>query len=199
MNTKNKNRENRRRELEKYSITKTLEGTQKRETSKSGKILTVDYVGMPCYGKIVKLVGFHPETPTIEKIVPIYQSCKNCGLYLGNLEEINSDVLDSMCIDCFKTEIGEQLHFSIAGESHILCASCELSLEKGINLFSKLESVCNHCYLKRANLDKDHSCIHCDPTFPIPKDSSIKKVYDDLEKTEILSKINKQREVEFEK
>ena len=138
MNTKNKNRENRRRELEKYSITKTLEGTQKRETSKSGKILTVDYVGMPCYGKIVKLVGFHPETPTIEKIVPIYQSCKNCGLYLGNLEEINSDVLDSMCIDC-------------------------------------------------------------DPTFSIPKDSSIKKVYDDLEKTEILSKINKQREVEFEK
>ena len=42
---------------------------------KSGKILTVDLTGMPCYGKIEKTVGFHPETPVIAEIVPVYKEC----------------------------------------------------------------------------------------------------------------------------
>jgi hypothetical protein len=111
MSTKNKSHKNRRRRLEKFSVTKTLEDTQKRELGTSGKILTLDYVGMPCYGKIVKLEEFHPETPTIYEIVPIYHACKICGLYLGQLEEINSEQLDNMCIDCFKTQIDESLDF----------------------------------------------------------------------------------------
>ena len=134
---------------------------------KSGKILTVDYLGRPSPGKIVKLVGFHPETPVIAEIVPVYQECSKCNVFLGHLEEVNADELDHMCIDCFKIEIGEEIYFSPIGESNTLCTSCGLYMEKGDDLFSTLNGVCNHCYLRKMNLDKTHSCIHCDPTFKV--------------------------------
>ncbi|RZD47214.1 MAG: hypothetical protein CXT78_02900 [Thaumarchaeota archaeon] len=139
----------------------------RRAVGKSGKILTVDYLGRPSHGKIVKLVGFHPETPVIEKIVPVYQECSECNLFLGHLEEVNADELDNMCIDCFKIEIGEKDHFSPLGESNVPCISCGLYMEKGDDLFSTINDVCNHCYLRKMNLDKTHSCIHCNPTFKV--------------------------------
>jgi hypothetical protein len=193
MSAQNKSHKNRRRKLEKYSVTKTLDDTQKRELGKSGKILTLDYVGMPCYGKIVKLEGFHPQTPTIYTIVPIYQECKSCESYLGHLENINSDELDNLCIDCFKIQIDEEPDFSMAGELHYPCTSCGLYLEKGVDLFSKLDGICNHCYLRKSNLNKDHSCISCDPSFPIPQDNLHEKiqVIASLENPKIFSKTNK--------
>ena len=32
---------------------------------------------------------------------PVYMSCTECNLYLGNIEEKNADVLDGMCLKCF--------------------------------------------------------------------------------------------------
>jgi len=177
MSTKNKSHKNRRRGLEKISVTKTLEDTQKREPGKSGKILTLDYVGMPCYGKIVKLEGFHPETPTISEIVPIYQSCKSCGLFMGHLEVINSKELDNMCIDCFSEETQQKVVFSINHLHQKPCTSCGISIENENESYSKLPGKCNHCYLKIAGLADGHACIHCDPEFPMPEDDgkSLKK------------------------
>ena len=37
-----------------------------------------------------------------EWLIPIYMSCSECGHYLGRIEEDHADVLDSMCLGCFK-------------------------------------------------------------------------------------------------
>ena len=62
-----------------------------------------------------KKMGFGPDCPAVldndfswdgnlnpaEWLHPIFVSCTNCGLYLGNIEEKNADVLDGMCLKCF--------------------------------------------------------------------------------------------------
>ena len=42
------------------------------------------------------------------EIVPIYMSCAECGLYLGNIEEEHADVLDQMCLECFTEQTGQE-------------------------------------------------------------------------------------------
>ena len=37
-----------------------------------------------------------------EWLKPIYMSCSECGHYLGKIEEEQADVLDSLCLECFK-------------------------------------------------------------------------------------------------
>ena len=37
-----------------------------------------------------------------EWLKPIYMSCSECGRYLGKIEEDHADVLDSLCLGCFK-------------------------------------------------------------------------------------------------
>ena len=62
-----------------------------------------------------KKMGFGPDCPAVldndfswdgslnptEWLHPIFVSCTKCGLYLGNIEEKNADVLDGMCLKCF--------------------------------------------------------------------------------------------------
>ena len=43
-----------------------------------------------------------------EWLIPIYMPCTECGLYLGNIEEDNADMLGGMCLKCFM-EITEQM------------------------------------------------------------------------------------------
>ena len=49
----------------------------------------------------------------------------------------------------------------------------ETTPEKAVRItmlsFDQNEKVCNHCFLVVAN--KDHSCIRCDPSFPIPQEA----------------------------
>ena len=42
-----------------------------------------------------------------EWLIPIYMSCTECGLYLGNIEEDNADILDGMCLKCFMEITGQ--------------------------------------------------------------------------------------------
>ena len=42
------------------------------------------------------------------EIVPIYMSCAECGLYLGNIEEEHADVLGQMCLECFTEQTGQE-------------------------------------------------------------------------------------------
>ena len=43
-----------------------------------------------------------PSPPNDVDYVPIYISCKECGLYLGSDEEDCADILDTLCFVCFK-------------------------------------------------------------------------------------------------
>ena len=94
------------------SITITLQKSENRQVGKAGKILTVDHIGRPCFGRIEKLEGWFSETEPIIEIVPDYKPCKSCGLFLGHEEVINADILDSMCIDCFSLETNQDTVFS---------------------------------------------------------------------------------------
>ena len=42
-----------------------------------------------------------------KEFIPIYMSCTKCGLYLGSTEEDFADVLDGMCLKCFRELIGQ--------------------------------------------------------------------------------------------
>ena len=90
---------------------------------------------------------------------------KDTALMWGNgVIDPSSQLEDSMCNDCFKLELDEP-SFSLDGISRLSCSQCGLDLEKNNDLFSPIKGICNHCYLEVAN--RNHSCIHCDPTFPI--------------------------------
>ena len=90
---------------------------------------------------------------------------KDTALMWGNgVIDPSSQLEDSMCNDCFKLELDEP-SFSLDGISRLSCTQCGLCLEKNNDLFSPIKGICNHCYLEVAN--RSHSCIHCDPTFPI--------------------------------
>ena len=90
---------------------------------------------------------------------------KDIGHQWGNgVIDPSSQLKDTFCNDCFKLELDES-SFSLDGISRLSCTQCGLGLEKNNDLFSPIKGICNHCYLEVAN--RNHSCIHCDPTFPI--------------------------------
>ena len=45
------------------------------------------------------------------EIVPIYMSCAECGLYLGNIEEEHADVLGQTCLECFTEQTGQEYYW----------------------------------------------------------------------------------------
>ena len=152
-----------------FSATKTLQKSENRQLGKAGKILTVDFTGRPAFGRIEKTRGVHSETEPIVKIVPEYKPCKSCGLFLGHEEVMNTDILDSMCIDCFSLETNQDTVFSTKYLKQEYCSNCGLYVEAKKELYSKLPGMCNHCYLRITKSDKNYSCIHCDPNFPAGK------------------------------
>ena len=95
---------------------------------------------------------------------------KDIGHQWGNgVIDPSSQLEDSMCNDCFKLELDEP-SFSLDGISRLSCMQCGLDLEKNNDLLSAIKGVCNHCYLKVAN--RSHSCIRCDPTFPVTEEAN---------------------------
>ena len=42
-----------------------------------------------------------------KEFIPISMSCTKCGLYLGSTEEDFADVLDGMCLKCFRESIDQ--------------------------------------------------------------------------------------------
>jgi len=60
-------------------------------------------------------------------------------------------------------------NIALAKTSELSCMQCGIRVERENNLFSSIKGVCNHCFLVVAN--KDHSCIRCDPSFPIPQEA----------------------------
>ena len=165
-----------------------------RPRGKSGKMLTVDLTGMPSYAKMEKTVGFHPETPPIYEMVLIYENCTECGLSLGQLEVKNGEELAGMCLECFMEAIGEKPVFYRVNEYKPICIKCVGYMEENEELFSTMEKVCNHCFMRITGTDKNHSCIKCDPLFTMPKNNLHEKtqqVVNSVENPKIFSKTKK--------
>ena len=148
------------------STTRTLQKSENRQVGKAGKILTVDHIGRPCFGRIEKLEGWFSTTEPIIEIIPEYKPCKTCGLFLGHQEVIDADILDSMCIECFSDQTEQDTVFPRKQLKQKSCSTCGLPVENKNELYSTLPGKCNHCYLRITKQDENHSCIHCDPNFP---------------------------------
>ena len=129
MNSKRKQKIGKRKQENNHSVTKTLQKSENRLMGKAGKILTVDFTGRPSLGRIEKLEGWFETTEPIIQIVPEYKPCKTCGLFLGHEEVINTDILDSMCIDCFSLESNQDTVFSTKYLKQEYCSNCGLYVE----------------------------------------------------------------------
>ena len=129
MNFKKKQRMDKKRQENNHSLTKTLQKSENRQVGKAGKILTVDHIGRPCFGRIEKLEGWFSTTEPIIEIVPDYKPCKSCGLFLGHQEVIDADILDSMCIECFSDQTEQDTVFSIHYRQQEPCSTCGLPVE----------------------------------------------------------------------
>ena len=95
-------------------------------------------------------------------------SLNDLGLQWGFGVTDPTSQTSNMCNECFKLELDEN-NFSLAKTSELSCMQCGIRVERQNNLLSSIKGVCNHCFLVVAN--KDHSCIRCDPSFPIPQEA----------------------------
>ena len=73
------------------------------------------------------------------------------------------------CNDCFRLELDEPIFSLHLLNPHLSCTQCGQDLEKNNDLFNVIRGICNHCFLEVAN--PDHSCIRCDPAFPVPQEA----------------------------
>ncbi len=55
---------------------------------------------------ISRVCRFGPDPNDVD-LIPIYMSCTECSLYLGSIEEDYADVLDGLCLKCFRELIGQ--------------------------------------------------------------------------------------------
>ena len=56
---------------------------------------------------IARVCELNADSPNDKELIPIYMSCPECGLRLGDTEEDYADILDGMCLNCFR-EVTEQ-------------------------------------------------------------------------------------------
>ncbi len=56
---------------------------------------------------IARVCELNADQPYDKELIPIYMSCTECSLYLGGMEEDYADILDGMCLNCFR-EVTEQ-------------------------------------------------------------------------------------------
>jgi len=56
---------------------------------------------------VAAVFNLNAVPPYDKELIPIYMSCTKCGLYLGSTEEDFADVLDGMCLKCFRELIGQ--------------------------------------------------------------------------------------------
>ena len=95
-------------------------------------------------------------------------SSTDLGLQWGHGVVDPTSLTSSMCNECFKMDLDEPDFWQV-GISELSCMQCGTDIEKNCDLMSAIKGVCNHCFLVVAN--KDHRCIRCDPTFPIPEEA----------------------------
>jgi hypothetical protein len=53
---------------------------------------------------IARVCKLNADSPYDKDLIPIYMSCTECKLYLGSTEEDYADILDGMCLKCFREQ-----------------------------------------------------------------------------------------------
>jgi hypothetical protein len=53
---------------------------------------------------IARVCTLNADPPYDKELIPIYMSCTECSLYLGSTEEDYADILDGMCLKCFREQ-----------------------------------------------------------------------------------------------
>ena len=56
---------------------------------------------------IARVCTLNADSSYDKELIPIIMSCTECSLYLGGTEEDYADILDGMCLNCFR-EVTEQ-------------------------------------------------------------------------------------------
>ena len=56
---------------------------------------------------VTRVCKLNTDPPYDKELIPIYMECTECNLYLGSTEEDFADVLDGMCLKCFRELIGQ--------------------------------------------------------------------------------------------
>ena len=81
---------------------------QGRYCSEHGKKENLYPITMWTAGRgIARVCRIDCKPPHDVEIVPIYMSCVECGLYLGDIEEEHADVLGQTCLKCFTEQTGQ--------------------------------------------------------------------------------------------
>ena len=60
---------------------------------------------------IARVCMLNADLPYDKELIPICMSCTECKLYLGSIEEDHVDILDGMCLKCFK-EMTDQMEMN---------------------------------------------------------------------------------------
>ena len=65
--------------------------------------------GRACPALLDNAFNSNSDMNPVEWLIPIYMSCSNteCGLCLGDMESDYADILDGMCLKCFREETGQ--------------------------------------------------------------------------------------------
>ena len=56
---------------------------------------------------IARVCKLNADLPYDKELIPIYMECTECNLFLGGKEEDFADILDGMCLKCFRELIGQ--------------------------------------------------------------------------------------------
>ena len=103
-----------------------------------------------CIARVCTLENVHFSAKTYDREqIPIYMSCQECGLYLGNIEEDYADILDEMCLKCFREQT-EQTHDWYNIPPVLKGEQCV---------------VCDIVFFGRSDSDKCRKCRKEDPIF----------------------------------
>ena len=91
---------------EKLLMMHELAVEQGRYCSEHGKKENLYPITIGHAGKVIARVcrTSASNLPHDVELVPIYMSCAECGLYLGNTEEEYADTLGQMCLKCFREQ-----------------------------------------------------------------------------------------------
>ena len=83
----------------------TVEAARRKTRHK--KIWTVQIGhGGNCPALLDNDFGYSASMNLTEWLIPIYMSCTECGLHLGDIESEHADVLGGMCLKCFREQTG---------------------------------------------------------------------------------------------
>ena len=73
------------------------------ERGRKGQKLYPLTVGFARTG-IARVCALNAAPPNDKDLIPIYMECTECSLYLGSIEEDHADILDGMCLKCFREQ-----------------------------------------------------------------------------------------------